>query len=68
MSRPRPLRPLLIPAVLGAVTGYGLIAALLSNGASETIALVCLAGVVGVILARLAIGARRSAARRRASR
>lgn len=43
------LRPLLIPTLIGVVTGFALLAALLSDGMLEAISVVLLAGVVGVV-------------------
>lgn len=54
-----PWRPLLVPALLGLLTAFGLLAALLSNGALEIIALAAIAAVVGLALAKLARPTRR---------
>lgn len=48
-----PFRPLLVPAVLGAVTAFALLAALLSDGALEMIALVLFASVIGLVAVKL---------------
>lgn len=48
-----PLRPFLIPSVLGVVTGFALLAALLSDGLLETVSIVLLAGVIGTITLHL---------------
>lgn len=46
-------RPLLIPGLIGLVTAFGLLAALLSDGLLEIVAVASLAAVVGVVLLRL---------------
>ncbi|MDG2522168.1 hypothetical protein P7B02_11510 [Caulobacter segnis] len=51
--RSYPLRPLLIPGVLGAVTAFALLAALLSDGPLETLSVILLAGVVVLVILRL---------------
>lgn len=48
-----PWRPLLVPALLGLLTGFGLLAALLSDGALEVVAVAAIVAVVGVVIVRL---------------
>lgn len=48
-----PLRPLLAPALLAAATAFALLAALFSDGVLETISVVVLSAVVGLVLVRL---------------
>lgn len=43
------LRPLLIPTLIGIVTGFALLAALLSDGLLEVISVILLAGVVALV-------------------
>jgi hypothetical protein len=47
-----PWRPLLVPTLLGLVTAFGLLTALLSDGLLEIVAVTSLAGVVGLVIAR----------------
>lgn len=47
------LRPLLIPAMIGLVTGFALLAALLSDGLLEKISVTLLAGVLGLVALHL---------------
>lgn len=42
-------RPLLIPTLIGIVTGFALLAALLSDGLLEVISVILLAGVVALV-------------------
>lgn len=43
------LRPLLIPTLIGIVTGFALLAALLSDGLLEVTSVILLAGVVALV-------------------
>ncbi|WP_369059814.1 hypothetical protein ABOZ73_00375 [Caulobacter sp. 73W] len=47
------LRPFLIPTILGVITGFALLAALLSDGLLETISVVLLGGVVALVIVHL---------------
>lgn len=57
-------RALAMPMLIGAITGWSLIAALLSDSWLEWTALTLLSGVVGLVIARLCRGARRRSAAR----
>lgn len=49
MKRRYPFRPLLVPAVIGAITAIALLAALFDDGPIETVSVLLLAGVVGLV-------------------
>lgn len=53
MKRRYPFRPLLVPAIIGAVTAIALLAALFDDGLIETVSVLLLAGVVGLVALRL---------------
>ena len=53
MKRRYPFRPLLVPALLGVVTAFALLAALFDDGLIETASVLLLAGVVGLVALRL---------------
>ena len=55
-------RALAMPMLIAAITGWSLIAALLSDSWLEWTALVLLSGVVGLVIARLCKGARQRSA------
>lgn len=48
-----PWKPLFVPALLGLLTGFGLLAALLSDGVLEVVAVLAIAAVVGLVIVRL---------------
>ncbi len=48
-----PWRPFLVPALLGLLTGFGLLAALLSDGVLEIVAVAAIAAVVALVIVRL---------------
>lgn len=54
-----PLSPLRAPLLLGGVTAFALVGALLNDGAVETVSIVMLASVVGVVVACLFMRRRR---------
>ncbi len=53
MKRRYPFRPLLAPAVIGAITAIALLAALFDDGLIETASVLLLAGLVGLVGLRL---------------
>jgi hypothetical protein len=53
MNAGYPLRPFLVPAILAAATAFALLAALLSDGALEVVAVATLAVVVGLVAVKL---------------
>lgn len=55
MKRGYPLRPLIVPAVLAVMTGFALVAALLSDTLLETVSLPLLAAVVGLVVFKLLV-------------
>lgn len=54
MKRRYPFRPLLVPALLGLVTAFALLAALFDDGLIETVSVLLLAAIVGLVGLRLA--------------
>ncbi len=55
MKRGYPLRPLIVPGVLAVVTGFALVAALLSDALLETVSLGLLSAVVALVVVRLLV-------------